>query len=991
MFIIDFRNKLVSDYRFSVIGNSNVDKVDLVSHFIQYADGYSIYLKVRSEEENYVDKIAIASEDISVDEDVLVCRWTMGAVSTQCKKLYLQLQFEKDEDIIAQSRIVSVVLGDTINVDELIPVVYPQILKEIQNQIDTLNGEVLESGSLTYANDTLSLLLSNKNSETLVSLQVAIETSTSFVSVALNGYVLTFTERGGNTHTINFATLFNAKVDKVNTANKVYATDENGNQATLPVDDLYDGNVVRRHASGQIQVPITPTENGHASSKGYTDAFAKSLAVSIDSDYVITFTLKDANNNTLATQTIDLPLESVVVSGSYDDTTKSLILVLENGQEITIPVSDLVDGLVSQNDLTNVLLNYYTKSEIEAKYYSTENVSNLSTMGELRAFVENVNNQGKHCLFDLHSYIADAYVCVIHCWSSGGKNYCFVQDLVNHKTYGNYSGYVDSTTIASYFSSNAMANIKVIKITDEDITMAQISTLLQEINTLGDYVMFDVSAITSAMYLTTIYINGSYYRVFDSITGRTASGTSTSGLDETLLSVIEGGVAKPTTWEEIHNLIVEGNGSLVYSAGDELDVKFFNSFVATTDDTGITIDVDRDEFVMKTDMATADYVFTYNGNRSTWQLNENDVDIAEYGITITGTPTNGKKITIDIVVDTIPYIVMGNDQETSANNDFTHSLTLRRKYARTSGLVFDEKEAFFYNGTNAPLQAGTYHFLLGNHSWYSADVGKYFQFTLTQDLPVGGQLVWQQAYNATLENANIKVFTNALTTTETETCVMTEGQGGTYLGVINNGKPDNTTTGYSATYNQYLNQCQRALLGNNDDEQSNNRQWLNSDKAKGTYAQGQNGWDRIASYVLSDNNGFLYDLDPHLRKYLGVCSKITESVVFTTTSATSGARKTTSEKVWKLSREEIQSCSQSEAITYPPYTYYHNLLGSTYGDWRTDTRFILTNESGTAQYVFLRSPYTSGGNSVRGINTSGIVSYSYANGGGCRVECFAIV
>ena len=83
MFIIDFRNKLVSDYRFSVIGNSNVDKVDLVSHFTQYASGYSIYLKVRSEDERYVDKIAIVSENVSVDEDVLVCRWTMGLVSTQ--------------------------------------------------------------------------------------------------------------------------------------------------------------------------------------------------------------------------------------------------------------------------------------------------------------------------------------------------------------------------------------------------------------------------------------------------------------------------------------------------------------------------------------------------------------------------------------------------------------------------------------------------------------------------------------------------------------------------------------------------------------------------------------------------------------------------------------------------------------------------------------------------------------------------------------------
>ena len=92
--------------------------------------------------------------------------------------------------------------------------------------------------------------------------------------------------------------------------------------------------------------------------KDQVDTFAKSLVVSIDSNYVMTFTLKDNNNNALSTQTIDLPLESVVVGGSYDNTTKSLILALDNGNTITIPVSDLVDGLVSQTDLSTALANY---------------------------------------------------------------------------------------------------------------------------------------------------------------------------------------------------------------------------------------------------------------------------------------------------------------------------------------------------------------------------------------------------------------------------------------------------------------------------------------------------------------------------------------------------------------------------------------------------------------------------------------------------------
>lgn len=75
--------------------------------------------------------------------------------------------------------------------------------------------------------------------------------------------------------------------------------------------------------------------------------YGASLEMVMDaSTFVISATLKDQDGNVLGTtQTIDLPLESVVVSGSYDNVTKSLILTLENGNTITIPVADLISGL----------------------------------------------------------------------------------------------------------------------------------------------------------------------------------------------------------------------------------------------------------------------------------------------------------------------------------------------------------------------------------------------------------------------------------------------------------------------------------------------------------------------------------------------------------------------------------------------------------------------------------------------------------------------
>ena len=77
-----------------------------------------------------------------------------------------------------------------------------------------------------------------------------------------------------------------------------------------------------------------------------------SIELSINSStYVVTLSLKNSAGTILNTQTIDLPLESVVVNGSYDSVNKKIVLTLENGNTIDIPVGDLVAGL--QSEITN--------------------------------------------------------------------------------------------------------------------------------------------------------------------------------------------------------------------------------------------------------------------------------------------------------------------------------------------------------------------------------------------------------------------------------------------------------------------------------------------------------------------------------------------------------------------------------------------------------------------------------------------------------------
>lgn len=87
------------------------------------------------------------------------------------------------------------------------------------------------------------------------------------------------------------------------------------------------------------------------------DALAgHSLSVSIDNEtYILTLKLIAVDGTELSSGSVDLPLESVVIGGEYDAETKSIVLTLQSGQTIDVPVGDLIDGLASQSALDAVV------------------------------------------------------------------------------------------------------------------------------------------------------------------------------------------------------------------------------------------------------------------------------------------------------------------------------------------------------------------------------------------------------------------------------------------------------------------------------------------------------------------------------------------------------------------------------------------------------------------------------------------------------------
>lgn len=110
-----------------------------------------------------------------------------------------------------------------------------------------------------------------------------------------------------------------------------------------------------------------------------TTKYGASIAMSMDSEYVLSVQLLDQDGNALgAEQSVDLPLDSVVVGGSYDAQTQSLILTLDNGNTITIPVGDLVSGLQTEITAQNPLSADLVADGTNNKVYTAAEQTKLS-------------------------------------------------------------------------------------------------------------------------------------------------------------------------------------------------------------------------------------------------------------------------------------------------------------------------------------------------------------------------------------------------------------------------------------------------------------------------------------------------------------------------------------------------------------------------------------------------------------------------------------
>ena len=168
------------------------------------------------------------------------------------------------------------------------------------------------------------------------------------------------------------------------------------NDATITIQKngtKVDDFTTNQSTNKNINITV-PTSAADVNALPNSTLYGSAIELTIDSStYVVTATLKDQNGDAMgAAQTIDLPLESVVVSGSYDNVNKKIILTLESGSTVDIPVGELVAGLQSEITSTNKLSSDLVDDTNHShKFVTAAQLTKINDLANIKSIGANLN------------------------------------------------------------------------------------------------------------------------------------------------------------------------------------------------------------------------------------------------------------------------------------------------------------------------------------------------------------------------------------------------------------------------------------------------------------------------------------------------------------------------------------------------------------------------------------------------------------------------
>lgn len=241
----------------------------------------------------------------------------------------------------------------------------------------------------------------------------------------------------------------NIAIDPV--TNEINATDTIPNNATIKIQKNWtDIESFTANESTNKTINITvPTQASDVWALPDTTKYWSSLSLSINSTtYVVTAQLKDQDwNNLWTAQTIDLPLESVVVSGSYDDVNKKIVLTLQSWSTVEFSVADLVSWLQTEITSSNKLsADLVDDSSTTNKFVTASDLTKLSNTSGVNTWDQTASD------FDIKD-LADS-IWKRTSWDDKLESWDNVSDLVND------AGYITSSDLTWYqTTANMVQNL----------------------------------------------------------------------------------------------------------------------------------------------------------------------------------------------------------------------------------------------------------------------------------------------------------------------------------------------------------------------------------------------------------------------------------------------------------------------------------------------------------------------------------------------------
>ena len=438
-------------------------------------------------------------------------------------------------------------------------------------------------------------------------------------------------------------------------------------------------------------------------------------------------------------------------------------------------------------------------------------------------------------------------------------------------------------------------------------------------------------------------------------TDKTWSADRMSGMETLLEEILSSG----DSWAGVQYLVRQGKGATAFPVGTQLRTRKETSMSAALGThTGITaVSVNEETFLAHEGrVGNGIHEFHYDG--AAWIYENQPVTLSDFGITVTGTPASGDQVIVTEAYTEILWDVVEHRTVTDPADNTQKPAMFLLMHSVIYSKQFDAIEALFY--AEEGLAAGTYHFTIQN---YDATYGgnKTYQFTLTEAVPAGGQIVLDWPYNQQLLGRSVKTYASATSTTQIEAAVLSEGTGGTDLG---------TTDGTA----ENLNHIHRARYGSNNYKESAIRQWINSAAVANAWWAPTNIFDRPASYA--NLPGLLHGMDS---EFLAVVKAVTipckTNNTYELPEWTKDTAYTVEDRFWLASRDEMGFGVERVAEG--------SVLSAYNGAGNTDRiKYDLSNGS-TARNWWLRSPNPSNAYTARVVYTGGSLgssSASYGNG-----------